>query len=628
MSYMRRFNQIVFLLISDSLSTLRHEGIEVWWKKSSQYLVRTIFKQTPDYSYRLFLKKSRLNEQELAALAIDWEKNSGHQSAHFLISLIMPVFKPKRKWLLEMVSSIQDQVYPHWELIIVDDGSHDNDVKILLKQFAKEDRRIRIIFSEQNQGISGASNIGLHAASGSYIGFVDQDDIVAPEALDHVARVIKRYPDVDIIYSDEDRITNNGIRFNPFFKPAYSPCFLLQNMYFCHLTIYSKNILDKIGDLRSDFDGSQDFDLALRASEKADKILHIPRILYHWRYHHDSFSMQVHTRQTALEAGKQATKAALLRRGIKATVKRQQVGYHIQRIVETQPMVSIIIPTKDKPDLLSQLLDSMNVYQTYPNHELIIVNNGSRNPETMVLLEQLKSERNNVRIIQAPGDFNFSRLINSGAAAAEGELLLLLNNGIEIIHDQWLEPMIAHALEPDVGAVGCLLLFPNKTIQHAGVAIGIRGNAEHCFRGFPSTPTSNKLHTYALFFDREVSAVTATCLLMKKSIYFEVGGLDDVSFKVAFNDVDLCLKLRKHNYRIIHTVTTRLIHHESLSKGNELYTQELYNLKKAWSTDSYADPYFNPNLSRGDYHMNLSDTPWRMPKNGDLPASEHYLGQS
>ena len=213
MTYIRRFNQLVCLLISDSLNTLRHEGIKVWWKKSKRYLARKIFKLTPNYSYQHFLKKARLSQQELTALAIDWGKNKGHQSAYFLISLIMPVFKPKRKWLLEMVSSIQDQVYPHWELIIVDDGSHDNDVKILLKQFAKEDQRIKII-SEQNQGISGASNIGLHAASGSYIGFVDQDDIVAPEALDHVARVIKRYPDVDIIYSDEDRITNNGIHFN------------------------------------------------------------------------------------------------------------------------------------------------------------------------------------------------------------------------------------------------------------------------------------------------------------------------------------------------------------------------------------------------------------------------------
>jgi GT2 family glycosyltransferase len=627
MTYIRRFNQLVYLLISDSLNTLRHEGIKVWWKKSRRYLVRKNFKLKPNYSYQHFLKKARLTQQELSALAVDWEKNSGHQSTYFLISLIMPVFKPKRKWLLEMVSSIQDQVYPHWELVIVD-GSHDNDVKILLKQLTKEDRRIRIIFSEQNQGISGASNIGLHAASGSYIGFVDQDDIVAPEALDHVARVIKRYPDVDIIYSDEDRITNNGIHFNPFFKPDYSPCFLLQIMYLRHLTIYSKIILDKIGDFRADFDGSQDYDLALRASEKANKILHIPRILYHWRYHHDSFSMRVHTRQTTLEAGKQATESALLRRGIKATVKKQLVGYRIQRIVETQPLVSIIIPIRDKPELLNQLLDSMNVYQTYPNHELIIVDNGSKEPETMVLLEQLELERHNMRIIQDAGDFNFSRLVNRGVAVAAGELLLLLNNDIEILHDHWLEPMIAHALEPDVGAVGCLLLYPDKTIQHAGVAIGIEGGAGHCFRHLPSTYAKDMLHEHALLFDREVSAVTAACLLMKKTIYLEVGGLDEIRFKVAFNDVDLCLKVRQHNYRIIQTAATRLIHHESLSRGYELDAKEVYCLKNAWSTETYADPYFNPNLSRGDYHMNLSDIPWLMPKNGDLPASEHYLGQS
>jgi GT2 family glycosyltransferase len=517
-----------------------------------------------------------------------------------------------------LLESLKAQIYPNWEAVLVDDGSHDPELDSLLAKLGT-DKRFEIICRQSNGGISAASNDGLRAAHGPYVAFVDQDDLLTPEALDHVARVLLRYPDTDLVYSDEDKVDERGRRFDHFAKPDYSPHLLLQLMYTCHLSVYRTALVSSLGGLRSSFDGAQDHDLVLRVVERSDRIRHIPRVLYHWRQNRASFPRSLETSGKSLEAGRRAVQAALDRRGIDASVTPAPIGFYVRRVLNSSALVSIVVPIRDKPELLERLIVSMRRYRTYPNHELIIVDNGSKEVRTRELLATLQREHPSARVLRDDGDFNFSRLNNTAVKHAAGEFVLLLNNDTEVIHDDWIEPMLLHALDVHVGAVGAVLLYPNATFQHVGVTVRWPAGPRHRFRGWSATKARNLNHLQAIHLDAEVSAVTAACLMIRKSIYLEIGGMNEKRFAIEYNDVDLCLRVQTHGYKILVTPSTRLLHHESKTRSRHFIPEERAAMQGLWQARWCHDRFLNPNLSSFAENMALAE-PWRMPMDGRLPG--------
>ena len=441
----------------------------------------------------------------------------------------------------------------------------------------------------------------MEMATGDYFALFDHDDFLHPTALYENFKAIKR-EQADFLYSDENTFHETiDDAYNPHYKPDFSPDYLRSVNYICHLTVFSRKLYEKVGGFRQEFDGSQDYDMILRLTEKAEKIVHIPEILYYWRAHAQSTAQDIHAKDYCMDAAKRALSEHLKRVGLKGTVEDGAVlsWYRMKYEIEGEPLISIIIPNKDHIDLLKRCIDSILLRSSYQNFEIIVVENNSEKKSTFEYYETLTDER--IRVVTWESEFNYSAINNFGASFAKGEYILLLNNDMEVIAADWLQEMLMFAQRSDVGAVGAKLYYPDDTVQHAGVILGIGGVAGHSHKYFAKGEPG---YFARLVVAQNLSAVTAACMLMPKKVFDEVGGLDE-AYKVAFNDVDLCMKIRKAGYLIVYTPYAELYHYESVSRGSEdtpekveRFNGEVRRFMELWGDELAAgDPYYNKNLS-------------------------------
>lgn len=521
-----------------------------------------------------------------------------------LISIIVPVYNVDEKWLRRCIDSVRNQLYPNWELCIADDASPKKHIREVLNEYLHKDPRIKVVFREKNGHISECSNSALAIANGEFVGLLDHDDELAIDALYENVKLLNEHPNADLIYSDEDKITEEGERHSPFFKPDWSPDLLLSQMYICHFSIYRKSIIDQIGGFRKGYEGSQDYDLALRFTELTNAIYHIPKILYHWRSIPESTASGASAKNYTHYAGLKALEDALKRRKLKGIV--EEIGnysnmFKISYTIQEEPLISIIIPTRDMGEILDSCLSSIFSRTQYKNFEIIIVDNGSTEEQTLAVFNKWTDKHGDkIRILTIDIPFNYSKLNNTAVQIANGDYILLLNNDIEVISENWLGEMLGYAQQKNIGAVGAKLLYPDNTIQHAGVVMGLGGVAGHAFR---TLHKSDPGYFGALLVNRNCSVVTAACLMIKKDLYIEVGGLEE-ELTVAFNDVDLCLKVLDKGFKNICLNSIELYHHESKSRGAEdtpekikRFQKEINYMLNKWSRYIERDPFYNVNLS-------------------------------
>lgn len=534
-----------------------------------------------------------------------------------LISILLPVFDPPIIWLRRCLDSVLAQSYPHWELCVVDDASTEPRVRFVLEEYARRDPRIRVVWREHNGHISAASNNALALARGDFVALLDHDDELHPQALAVIVEALQRHPQWQLIYSDEDKIDTDGRRYDPYFKPDWNPELLRGQNCVSHLGVYSRALMNAVGGFRVGLEGSQDWDLALRCSERLDagEIGHVPLVLYHWRAIAGSTAQGMEQKGYAHDAGWRALREHLHRSGIMAKVMEiEGVGgaFRVRYpLPDTSPLVSIIVPTRDRLDLLRRCVDSILERTTYSHYEIVIVDNQSAESQTLAYLAGFDGHPK-VRVHRHDRPFNYSRLNNEAVQACRGNLVCLLNNDIEVITPDWLEELASHAMRPHVGAVGAMLYYPENTIQHAGVVTGMHGVAAHPYcgmpRGYPGQMGRARL-------TQNMSAVTAACLMTRREVYQQVGGLD-VSLQVAFNDIDFCLRLRQHGYVNVWTPFAELYHHESASRGQEdteekrnRFLGEVEFMKNRWGRQLEYDPAYNPNLTLAGEPFTLSFPP-------------------
>ena len=517
-----------------------------------------------------------------------------------VISIVTPVYNTDEVWLRKAIESVRAQIYPHWELCLVNDGSTKPHVRAILDEYVALEPRVWVEHLARNQGMAGASSHGLRLATGDFVALLDHDDELPPETLFEIVKLLNETPDVDLIYTDEDKLDLDGRRVEPFFKPEWSPDLLLSMNYITHLSVFRRSLLGEIGGFRLGLDGSQDYDLLLRFSERARRIAHIPKILYHWRKILGSAAASATAKPFAYEAGRQAIEDAVRRRGHEARVENMLPGLYAVRYKLTgTPLVSIIVPTRDRWSLLQQCLQSIEEKTRYPRYEIILLDNDSTEPDALKGLNAIADEW---RVYPYPGPFNFSALNNFGAAQARGDYFVFLNNDTQVVEPDWLTAMLEQAQRPEVGAVGARLHYPDGRIQHAGLVLGVGGVADHAFKGLPGDA-----FTYFAFANvvRNVSAVTAACMMVSRRAFEEVAGFDE-RLQVALNDVDLCLRLRQRGYLIVYTPFALLYHHESGTRGRLHPPKDEERVWTAWGDlIRKGDPYYNPNLT-------LSRTDWSL----------------
>jgi GT2 family glycosyltransferase len=526
-----------------------------------------------------------------AALFPQLREQAGAFDYQPCVSIITPVFNTPLPWIEECVQSVLDQVYDKWELILIDDNSNDAELLKYLPELAARDERIILERLERRGGISAASNRGLELAKGEFIGFLDHDDLLEPDALFQHVKWLQNHRDADLIYSDEDKLTEEGLD-SPIFKPDWSPDYFLSCNYICHFTLIRADVLERVGGFRSEFDGAQDYDLFLRVIERTTRIDHIPRVLYHWRRSRASTADNIRRKPGSLETGRLALEAYLERQAARGhvTVDWRTHAYWIKRDLAEPKAVSIIIPVRDRVELLARCLDSITRETTYAPYEIVIVDNDSQTEEARTYLAGLKH-----RVLNYSGPFNYSAINNFAVEQTDNPWLLFLNNDTEVIDGDWLTTMAEHIQRPEVGAVGPRLLYPDDTVQHGGIVVGVGGVAEHAFRGFPAEAPGV---CRQLQVTRNYSAVTGACLLTRRDVFNKVRGFDEKRLPVTFNDVDLCLKIRRAGYLVVYTPFARLYHHESATRRRTVEPRETGVMRERWAAVLDDDPYYNPNLSR------------------------------
>ena len=521
-----------------------------------------------------------------------------------LISVVIPVYNAKKEFLEECIDSVKKQTYKHIEICLVDDKSTNQDTLDTLKELERTDARIKVTYREENGNISEATNTGIKMAKGEFISFLDNDDTLDKNAIYYVVEALNKNKNLDFIYTDEDKINTRGRYCLPFFKPDYSPDTLLSFNYITHFSTYRKELLEKVGMLRTEYNGAQDFDLNLRVVEKTKKIYHIPKICYHWRMSDTSTALNMKSKSYALDNGKNAIVDALKRRKISGDVIipiDNAAHYIVDYKYKKEPKVSILIPIKDNAEMTETCLKSIYAKTSYKNFEILLLNNRSEKKETFELLDKYKKEHKNFRVIDVDMEFNYSKINNIGAKEAKGDYVLLLNNDTEVIKKDWLHNMVGYAMQDHIGAVGAKLLYEDNTIQHCGVAFGIQNIAAHLGVGIPN----NEFGPQARFsVPYDVAAVTAACLMISKKKYLEVGGLSE-DMKVAFNDVEFNAKLLKKGYYNVCLPQVELYHYESKTRGYETTKekQERFNEEKKMCQDKVGpllqnDPFYNVNYSR------------------------------
>ncbi len=513
-----------------------------------------------------------------------------------LLSVVVPVYRPDLGYLRECTSSVVGQSYGSWELWLSDDGSQDRGLTTLMGELAAAEPRVKCLAAADNGGISVATNRAVDVAAGEFVVLLDQDDTLEADALAEVAAAISGCDEVDVIYSDEDRLGRDGRRQQPHFKPDWDPDLLLSFPYLGHVTVVRRRLLSQIGAFRSRFDGSQDYDMMLRATEEARRIVHIPKVLYHWRVVPGSAAGDPMAKPWAHDASRRALADAVARRGIDGSISDGPFpgAYHLRRAVHGSPTVGVIIPFRDQAALTVECLDSLRRSPGYEISQIVLVDNGSTEPETRVLRRQLE-DKPRTRVLDYPGAFNWAAINNLAVEACQTDLLLFLNNDIEATSDGWLHALVELGQRPEVGAVGARLVYPDGKVQHAGVVLGMQGIAAHLFNGLPPGR-----HGY-FSWDRLVrgySALTAACMLVRRDVFEEVGGFGEV-YPVAFNDIDFCLKLGRAGYRLLYTPHAQLTHYESVSRGLSGYSHDFQAfLARWWDQLQQDDPAYNPNLGR------------------------------
>lgn len=593
-------------IICKGLKCLKQNGGKYTLEKVKQKLKN-------DKSYNDYAKQNILTDEE-EQLQINTKF-----SKDIKFSIVVPLYNTPEIFLCEMINSCIDQTYGNWELCLADGSSKEyRYVKKIVADYMKKDKRIKYKILEKNAGISENTNECIKMATGDYIALFDHDDMLHPSALFEYMKTICE-KNADFIYCDEDKFeTDVNVCFDPYFKPDFAIDNLRANNYICHFTVFKKSLLNDVGLFRKEFDGSQDHDMVLRLTEKAERIVHVPKVLYHWRVSSNSVASDPYAKPYTIQAGIDAVKEHLERCNLKSIVESSVIHPNIYRVkydIIGDPLISILIPNKDHIEDLSRCINSILEKSTYKNIEIVIIENNSAEQETFEYYKTL-GKYTNIKIVfyESKGKFNYSAINNCGVTYANGEHLLFLNNDIEIINENWLEEMLMYSQREDVGAVGAKLYYPNNTIQHAGLGIGILTLAGHYFRNFDRNATG---YMGNLFYARNVSGVTAACVMMKKTIFSEIDGFDE-TFEVAFNDVDLCMRIRKSGYLIVWTPYAEAYHYESISRGaedtpekQERFKGEVTRFQMRWRKElDEGDPYYNANLTldREDFSLRQGES--------------------
>lgn len=586
--------------IKKGLLYLRHYGLK-------DFLIRLGERFEPEeIPYGPWYEAYRPTEEELK------RQRKKRWKRKLLISIAVPVYKTPERFLREMVESVQAQTYDNWELCIVNAGAEDGDIqKKILAEYAAADPRIRCEDLPENLGIAENTNRAFSMARGDYIGLLDHDDLLAPNALYEVARALEEDPDIGCLYTDEDKITmDSSEHFQPHLKPDHNLDLLRSNNYITHFFVARREIIEEVGGFRREYEGAQDYDLILRCTEAAGKVGHIPEILYHWRTHKSSTADNPASKMYAFDAGKRAIEDHLRRTGTPGSVSHtKDLGfYRVTYPVRREELISIIIPNKDEKATLEKCLRSIEEKSIYKDYEILIIENNSVTDEIFTYYEELKKQ-GRIRVAVWEGDFNYAAINNYGASLAKGRYLLFLNNDIEVIAADWMEEMLGHCQRPEVGAVGAKLYYPDGTIQHAGCIIGIGGIAGHMFVGMPGDRTGY-LHKASI--QQDLSAVTAACMMMKAEAFHAAGGFTE-ELAVAFNDIDLCLKVRRAGYLVVYDPYVKMYHYESKTRGAEddeekirRFQREIEYMRSHWlDILKGGDPYYNKNLSLTKWNYSL-----------------------
>lgn len=524
-----------------------------------------------------------------------------------LMSILMPVYNTNPVELSAAIQSVMNQSYSNWELCIADDCSSQSEVRQMLDGFGAQDPRIKVTYRPERGGISRACNAAWEMASGDYLCFLDHDDTLAPHALAYVCEALDRNPEADMLYSDEDKIDEHGRRSAPFFKPDWSPDLLLSENYICHLLVLSRGLAEMTGRMNPECDGSQDYDLILRASQNAQHICHIPRVLYHWRTSETSTAISIENKGYALDAARMALEQYCANIPGHAHVEAGAVAgrWRVRYPIPKGTRVSIIIASGGKRDVLRDNLDSLFAKTTYLHYEVVVIDN-SRQSAIESLVREWQRKHSNLRYIDwRHKPFNYSAINNAAAKQCDSPVLLFLNDDTSAINGEWLEAMLELAVRSEVGAVGAKLIYPDGRIQHGGVIMGLYDNCGHAFKALEA----NVSH-YFDFSDviRNVSAVTGACLMCRSDVFWQVGGFDEGQFAVAFNDIDLCLKIGSAGYRVIYTPHAQLYHYEAFSKTSKdlvPHPEEVAAMRSKWDRVIAQDPYYSPNLTRNDEDYSL-----------------------
>lgn len=540
-----------------------------------------------------------------------------------LISIAVPAYQTPVEFLRQMIESLIVQTYSNWELCIVNASPDNEEMQKVLAEYSAGDSRVRFCNLKENLGIAENTNRAFAMTKGEFVGLLDHDDLLAPNALYEIVKILQDHPQADALYTDEDKVTTElDEHFQPHLKPDFNLDLLRSNNYICHFFVVQKSIVEKAGGFRKEFDGAQDYDFIFRCTENAGEVLHVPEILYHWRTHKASTADNPASKMYAFEAGKRAIEAHLERTGTKGEVSHtQDLGfYRVKYPVQGKPLVSVIIPNKDEKETLQTCLEMLEKNTGYQNFEIIIVENNSTTDEIFRYYKELSGNRK-IHLLRWGKEFNYSAINNFAVAHAKGEYLLFLNNDVKSINPDWLEEMLGVCQRPEVGGVGAKLIYPDNTIQHAGCVIGMGGIAGHMFVDMPADRTGY-LHKASLLQD--MSAVTAACLLMKKEVFEQAGGFTE-ELAVAFNDVDLCLKVRKNGYLIVYDPYVKLYHMESKTRGAEDSKEKV---RRFQTEIEYMRCHWIDILKNGDpcYNKNLSLTKWNYSLK-PIPGMETEAGQ-
>ena len=585
--------------IQKGLRYLKHYGPKEFWIRLCERM------EPEEVPYGPWFEKHKPSAEELERQRKKKWKNPP------LISVAVPAYRTPPGFLEQMILSVKEQTYPHWELCIVNASRGEDGMEQVLGRYAGGDERIRVKNLEENLGIAGNTNEALEMARGEFVGLLDHDDLLAPQALVRIAEALTADPQADAVYTDEDKVTTDlSEHFQPHFKPDFNLDLLRSNNYITHFFVVRTRLAREAGGFRREFDGAQDYDFIFRCTEGAKKVLHVPEVLYHWQTHKASTADNPASKMYAFEAGKRAIEAHLARCGQEGTVSlRKDLGfYRVEYPVQGEPLVSILIPNRDQKETLEKCLNSIWEKSTYNNYEILIVENNSSSPEIFNYYREIE-KRPGVRILTWKEGFNYSAINNFGEKSAAGDYLLFLNNDVEVINPRWIEELLGNCQRKEVGIVGAKLYYPDDTIQHAGTVIGIGGIAGHAFLNMPRSRTGY-LHKASLQMD--LSAVTAACMMMKRQVFEQLGGFEE-RLSVAFNDVDLCLRTVQAGYLVVYNPEVELYHYESKSRGAEdseekvrRFQEEIEFMRCRWmDLLKKGDPYYNRNLTLSKWNYSL-----------------------